>query len=291
MGPMTAAEPTTAGWVTAETHLDRLRDVVAGHGRVAVAFSGGADSALVARVAHDVLGPGRATAVTAVSPSLPAAELEHCARLAADWGLRWHTVPTTELDDPAYVANGADRCAHCKTALMDAIGPVLEAAGAGTVALLGVNLDDLGDHRPGQDVARARGAAFPLVAAGLTKADVREVSRLLGLPTWDRPQAACLASRIPHGTPVTVELLGRVERVEAGLRALGFAQLRVRDHGDTARIEVDDHDLARALHARHDIVGLCRAAGYAFAALDLEGFRSGKMQRTAHPATASGEGP
>lgn len=281
MGPTEHPEPTTVEWATAPDRISRLRKVMARHDRVVVALSGGVDSALVARVAHDVLGPDRAVALTAVSPSLPAADLEHCARLAAEWGLRWGTVATDELDDAAYVANGTDRCARCKSALMDALDPVLAATEGGAVALLGINLDDLGEHRPGQDVARSRDAAFPLVEAGLAKADVRAVSRLLGLSTWNRPQSACLASRIPHGTPVTVELLGRVERVEEGLRALGFAQLRVRDHGDTARIEVDEAHLGLALEHRHEIVQLCRDAGYDFAALDLEGFRSGKMQRTA----------
>jgi uncharacterized protein len=255
--------------------LDALRDHLRSLGRVVVAFSGGADSAFLAFVAHDTLGPARAIAVTAVSPSLAAAEREDCAALAAEWGLRWVTVETDELDSPGYVRNGADRCAHCKTALMDAIGPLATEHG-GTVAL-GVNVDDLGDHRPGQTAAAARGAVFPLVASGFTKAAVREASRRLGLRTWDKPAAACLASRVPYGTPVTVGVLGRVERAEAGLRALGFRALRVRHYDDLARLEVPLAELATVLERREAVVGAVRAAGYRYVTLDLEGLRSGNL--------------
>ena len=189
--------------------------------RVLVAFSGGADSAFLAWMAHDTLGPDRALAVTAVSPSLAADEAADCAALAEEWGLRWQAVTTDELDRPEYVANDTDRCAHCKAELMDVIGP-LGAAESATV-VLGTNLDDLGDHRPGQGAAASRGAAFPLVDAGFTKAAVREASRSLGLRTWDKPAAACLASRVPYGTPVTFATLDRVARAEAALRRSGSA--------------------------------------------------------------------
>ena len=242
--------------------------------RVVVAFSGGADSAFLAWVAHRTLGDG-ATAVTAVSPSLAAAELADCEALAREWRLRWRTVATTELDDDAYVANDGDRCGRCKAALMDALEPMADGA---TIAL-GVNVDDLGDHRPGQAVAAGRGAVFPLVEAGFTKADIRDWSRRLGLRTWDKPAAACLSSRVPYGTSVTVTVLSRVERAEAGLHAIGFRALRVRHYGDTARIEVPADDLATVVARRQAVVDAVRGAGYTYVTLDLEGLRSGNLNQ------------
>lgn len=262
--------------------IDRLRDGLAELGRVVVAFSGGADSAFLAWVAHDALGAERVRCVTAVSPSLAPEEADDCRRLAAEWGLRWTTVATAEMDDPAYVANGRDRCARCKDALMAAVGPV--AAADGATVVLGVNVDDLGDYRPGQAAAAAAGARFPLVEAGFTKAAVREQSRRLGLSTWDKPAAACLASRLPYGTPVTVSTLRSVAAAESALRALGFSGVRVRHHGQVARIEVPERDLEGALARRHDVVAAVRGAGYAYCTLDLEGFRSGSLNRVLPPA-------
>jgi uncharacterized protein len=263
------------------TALDGLRDRLRGLGRVVVAFSGGADSSFLAWVAHDTLGPAGALAVTAVSPSLPGGERVACAELAAEWGLRWREVETDEMLSAAYARNDADRCYWCKDALLRAVGPVAaeDAAVGGEAAtvVLGVNLDDLGDHRPGQRAAAERGASFPLVDAGFTKADVREWSRRLGLRTWDKPAAACLASRLPYGTPVTLGRLAGVERAEAGLKALGFPDVRVRHYGDTARVEVPVDRLADAV-ARHDaVVAAVRAAGYRYVTLDLEGLRSGNL--------------
>lgn len=253
---------------------ERLRNDLAEFGNVMVAFSGGVDSSFLAWVAHDVLGD-RAHAVTAVSPSLAEAEREDCALLAAEWGLRWSEVHTSEMEHTAYVANNGDRCYWCKDALMEAMAPLAEAASS-TVAL-GVNTDDLVDHRPGQRAAVERGAVFPLVDAGFSKADVRQWSQRLGLRTWDKPAAPCLASRIPYGTPVTLGALASVGDAEAALRKLGFAELRVRHYGDLARIEVPDEHLASVVVQRTAVVEAVRRAGYRYATLDLEGLRSGNL--------------
>lgn len=250
-----------------------------------VAFSGGADSAFLAWVANDALGD-RARAVTAVSPSLATEEEADCRALAKEWGLRWTAVATDELADPSYTVNDGRRCYWCKTALVDALAP-FTAAGARVV--LGVNVDDLGDHRPGQQAAAERGASFPLVDAGFTKADVRAASRRLGLRTWDKPAAACLASRVPYGTPVTIGVLSTVACAESALRALGFGQLRVRHYGELARIEVEQADLGRVFDERDAVVAAVRGAGYRYVTVDLEGFRSGNLNGALdHAGAAAG---
>jgi uncharacterized protein len=255
--------------------LDALRARLRALDRVVIAFSGGADSAFLAWVANDELGPERAHAVTAVSPSLAPEEEADCKELAAEWGLRWTPVITDELADPAYRRNDGDRCYHCKTELMEAVGPIAEAERATVV--LGVNVDDLGDHRPGQRAAEERGAAFPLVDAGLTKDEIRAHSLALGLRTWDKPAAACLASRVPYGTPVTLTVLTEVAAAESALRAMGFRQLRVRHYGDLARLELPVDAIAEVVARRQQVVDAVRSAGYRYVTLDLEGFRSGNL--------------
>lgn len=260
---------------TTAPDLDGLRAHLRDLDRVVVAFSGGADSAFLAWVAHDTLGADQALAVTAVSPSLADVEHDDCRSLAAEWALRWREVVTGEMESTAYRRNDADRCFHCKDALMDALGPL--AAEERATVVLGVNLDDLGDHRPGQRAAADRGAAFPLVEAGYTKADVRTASRSLGLRTWDKPAAACLASRLPYGTSVSAPVLKQVGRAEGALRDLGFRSLRVRHYDDAARIEVPLAQLADVLDRRVEVVAAVHDAGYRYVTLDLEGLRSGNL--------------
>jgi uncharacterized protein len=255
--------------------LDDLKDSLGRLGRVVVAFSGGADSAFLARVATDTLGAERVLCVTAVSPSLAPEELDDCRSLAEEWGLRWRPVATDEMAVAAYRLNDADRCYHCKASLLDVLTPL--AAAEASIVVLGVNVDDLGDHRPGQRAASERGARFPLVETGFSKLDVRQSSRGLGLRTWDKPAAACLASRVPYGTPVTLGTLTTVADAESGLRALGFRQLRVRHYGELARVELDASDLGRAVELREQVVAAVRRAGYRYVTLDLEGFRSGNL--------------
>lgn len=261
--------------MTRSDGYEHLVEVIEGIGPLVVGFSGGADSALLAYSATRVLGSSATTCVTAVSPSLPPEELADCEELAAEWGLDWRTATTSELDDARYGANAKDRCRYCKEHLMDVLVPLAEEKGA-TVAL-GVNRDDLSDDRPGQLAAKERGARFPLLEAGLSKSEVREVSKRLGLRTAEKPAAACLASRVPYGTPVTLAVLTTVQRAESGLRRLGFSGVRVRHYGELARIEVPLDQLDALVGRRSEVVGAVREAGYRYVTVDLEGFRSGNL--------------
>jgi uncharacterized protein len=256
--------------------LDALRETLRGYGRVVVAFSGGVDSAFLLKVCADTLGEA-CHAVTAVSETMARSEIADTAALAAELGLgaRHHVVASHELAQPGFSDNPAHRCALCKTELMDVAQPIASALGAAVA--LGTNVDDLGDVRPGITAALGRGAKMPLVEAGLTKPEIRSLSRELGLRTWDKPQLACLSSRFPYGTQITPDRLRRVDAFEDGLRALGFRQLRVRFHDTIARLELDSAELARIVELREAVVALGKTLGFTYVAVDLGGFRSGSL--------------
>jgi uncharacterized protein len=256
--------------------LDALRETLRGHGRVVVAFSGGVDSAFLLKVCVETLGEA-CHAVTAVSETMARSEIADTAALAAELGLgaRHHVVASHELERPGFTDNPTHRCALCKTELMDVAQPI--ASGLGAVVALGTNVDDLGDVRPGITAALGRGATMPLVEAGLTKPEIRALSRELGLRTWDKPQLACLSSRFPYGTQITPDRLRRVDAFEDGLRALGFRQLRVRFHDAIARLELDSAELARIVELREAVVALGKTLGFTYVAVDLAGFRSGSL--------------
>lgn len=259
--------------------LDRLRVHIAALTRVVVAYSGGVDSSVVLRVAHEVLGDS-AIGVIGRSDSYALRELELALAQAADFGARVDVVTTGELSDPLFASNPADRCYHCKSELYRRLDEVAARFGARAI-LDGTIVDDMADHRPGRRAAAERAVRSPLAELGFTKADVRAVAAHYALASTGKPASPCLASRIPYGTPITREALGQVERAEGALRALGLDELRVRHHGDLARIEVPSAQLG-ALTAeplRSRVVAGVRAAGYLFVSLDLEGFRSGSLNR------------
>jgi uncharacterized protein len=261
-----------------ETKVERVKEILRALGSVIVSYSGGVDSTLLLKLAHDALG-ARALGVYIHSPTMVGWEKEEAVVLATQIGARLRIVEGQELACAEFVQNTPQRCYYCHVANYPALERI--AAEEGVAAIVdGANVDDLGDFRPGRRAAIEKGIKSPLLEAGMSKAEIRAVSKLLGLPTWDKPSMPCLASRIPYGTPVTVETLRQVERAEAALRALGFTHLRVRHHGDVARIEVPLADFDRLFGQRAEIVAALKKAGYSYAALDLEGFRSGSLNET-----------
>lgn len=256
---------------------DRLFDLLRGMKRVLVAYSGGTDSAYLAWAAHQALGP-EAIAITADSPSIPESHKRDAEQFALSHGFRHEMVPTSEFENPAYVANNPDRCFHCKDELFRVMDEIARQRGFAAI-VYGVNVDDLGDYRPGQNAAKIHQVKAPLVEAGLTKAEIRELSRRAGLDTWDRPAAACLSSRIPYGTQVTPERIRVIESGEEALKRLGFRQFRVRYHQELVRIEIGTGELGKALSLEMaaEFTRIFKALGFHYVALDLEGYRQGSL--------------
>ncbi|MEK7405948.1 MAG: ATP-dependent sacrificial sulfur transferase LarE [Acidobacteriota bacterium] len=257
-----------------------LFSILGGLERVIVAYSGGTDSAYLAWAAHRALGED-AVAITADSASIPESHKRDAEALARTFGFRHEYIETREFDNPDYVQNSPDRCFHCKDELFTRLEEVGRARGIAHI-IYGVNVDDLGDYRPGQSAAKIHEVRAPLVEAGLRKAEIRELSRMAGLPTWDRPASACLSSRVPYGTPVTVETIKTIEQGEEAIRALGFRQFRVRFHGELVRLEIarDEMETALTPEMARRFTAIFKPLGFHYVTLDLEGYRQGAMNET-----------
>lgn len=255
--------------------FEKLKQIITGLESAVVAYSGGTDSALLLKVAHDCLG-NRAIAVTAVSASLPVREKSEAEQLAEQIGARYEILYSREIEDPRYLANGPDRCYFCRVDVFSRLTAYAHEHGYKYV-IDGNNADDAGDHRPGRQAAREHKVRSPLLEAGLTKAEIRQLAQQLGLPNWDKPASACLSSRVPYGTPITLTMLSQIEQAELFLKNLGFQQLRVRHHQQVARLEVEPETFPAVLAHRAEIVDKLKELGYAYVTLDLAGFRSGSM--------------
>ena len=265
-----------------ESKLESARATLRELESVLIAYSGGVDSSLLLKLALAELGDN-AVAVLASSPAYPESEQEEARNLAARLGARLVEVSTNEVELEAYRRNHPDRCFHCKEELFETLEPIRRDLGLKHI-VYGATADDASDHRPGHGSAVRRGVRFPLLEAGMGKSEIRAAARRLGLPNWNKASFACLSSRIPHGTEVTVEALRQIEAAEAAIKALGVKQVRVRHHGDVARIEVEPEEIACLLENREQVVDALRAAGYKFVSLDLEGYASGSLNRTWKPA-------